>query len=67
MVKSPFPTPSCHASRAELRARVNEAKAKGLRGNQALAHAMRQLNAMYNVTTHGKGVGRRALEEARGL
>lgn len=56
MVKSPFPTPSCHASRAELRARIDEAKAQGLRGNQALAYAMRQMNAKYNVTTHGKGV-----------
>ena len=56
MVKSPPPPPSRHASRAELRARIDEAKAQGLRGKQALAHAMRQLNAKYNVTTHGKGV-----------
>lgn len=56
MVKSPFPPPSRQASRAELRARISEAKAQGLRGKQALAHAMRQLNAKYNVTTHGRGV-----------
>jgi len=56
MVKSPFPPPSRQASRAELRVRIGEAKAQGLRGKQALAHAMRQLNAKYNVTTHGKGV-----------
>ena len=56
MVKAPFPPASRHASRAELRAHIDEAKAQGLRGKQALAHAMRQLNAKYNVTTHGKAI-----------
>lgn len=55
MVKSPFHPPSHRPSRAELRARVEEANARGLRGKQALAYAMRQLNEKYNTITHGKG------------
>ena len=45
MVKYPLPR---RPSRAEFRARLKEAKKRGLGGAEAMAEVMRELNCKYN-------------------